>query len=60
MICYYYQFVFYIIISVACQGSLTETLVYQFSEERVQGEPQSHGTPLPAGDGLHTVRILPS
>lgn len=37
-----------------------ETLVYQFSEEWIQSEPQGDGTPLPAGDGLHTVGILPS
>lgn len=33
---------------------------YQFSEERVQREPQSHGAPLPSGDGLHAVGVLPS
>lgn len=32
--------------------------VYQFSEEGVQGEPQGHGTPLPPGDGPHSMGVL--
>ena len=42
------------------QSALSTAAIYHFSEEWIQGEPQSHGTPLPAGDGLYAMWILPS